>query len=373
MKAIGMMSGTSIDGITVALVSTEPDGKDFKVEKYRTYPFSEKTRSLIIKTIAEGKAKEISFLNFYIGRLYAEYASKFIKEYGIDRSKVEVIGMHGQTIFHTDQKEKFGKFRISHSFQIGEPAFVAEKTGITVVSNFRAKDIAAGGSGAPLIPLFDFLVFAKKGKRIAVQNLGGIGNVTFLDGKSVSKVVAFDTGPCNMLLDGAVRILYVKNFDKDGKIARSGKTIKALFERLKKTPYLKKRPPKSAGRTEFGEVFLKKTVKGFESEQKANIIATLNKFVAFTICDSYNRFLKKPDYVILSGGGVFNKTLVSNIESCMNADVFLSDRFGIPAEAKEAGAFALYALRTIYKMSSNVRKATGAKRFVILGDITYAG
>ena len=374
MKAIGMMSGTSLDGITVALASTGLNGENFKILSFETYPFSKKIRAFIEKVIEKGGTEEISFLNFYIGKLYANAVKEFMEEKKISRKEIDVIGMHGQTVFHTEKTRSLCGISVKgHTLQIGEPAFVARETGLTVVSNFRPKDMAAGGKGAPLIPLFDFLVFSKKGKRIAVQNLGGIGNVTFLSGKKLSSVFAFDTGPCNMLLDGAMKLLYGKNFDKDGKIASSGKIIEKLFAELKKTPYLKKKPPKSTGRSEFGEHFLKKALKGFEKERKSDIIATLNKFVAFTIFKSYEDFLPEIDYAVLSGGGVFNKTLVSNIKNYLKVPVYVSDEFGVPAEAKEAGAFALYALRTIHGRFSDLPGATGAKEKQILGDITYAG
>ncbi len=372
MKAIGMMSGTSLDGITAALVETGVSGKNLKVLAYKTYPYTKCVQKLILDTIASGGVQEVSFLNFFIGKLYAETAKKFLKEFSISPSDVKVIGMHGQTVFHTAEKVRFGRFSLSHTLQIGEPAFVAAETGVTVVSNFRAKDIAFSGQGAPLIPMFDLLVFARKGKRIAVQNLGGIGNVTVLSGTDIGGVFAFDTGPCNMVLDGATRLLYGKSYDRNGAIARSGKVIDELFHKLAKTPYLKKRPPKSAGRTEFGDAFLKEMLKGFENARKKDIIATLNKFVAFTVFDAYKRFAGKLDYAVLSGGGVFNKTLVDNIKEYLEVPVYFSDKFNIPAEAKESAAFALYALRTLYKLPSNVKKATGASKETILGVITYA-
>jgi len=372
MKAIGMMSGTSLDGITIALVETGISGKNLKVILYKTYPYSKSVQQLILDTIARGGVREISFLNFFIGKLYAHFAKRFLKDFSIKLGDVKVIGMHGQTVFHSGEKTRFGKFSLSHTFQIGEPAFVAAETGITVVSNFRAKDVAFSGQGAPLIPMFDFLVLSRKNKRIAVQNLGGIGNVTVLNGTDINGVFAFDTGPCNMILDGAMRLLYGKKFDRDGKVARSGKVIDALFEKLARTPYLKRQPPKSAGRAEFGERYLKEMLKGFENARKADIISTLNRFVAFTISDAYRRFIGKIDYVVLSGGGVFNKTLVDNIKMYLSVPVYMSDAFNIPAEAKESAAFALYALRTLYKLPSNIKRATGASKETILGVITYA-
>jgi len=371
MKAIGMMSGTSLDGITTALIDSKLNGKNLKVISYKTYPFSKKVQKLILDTIRDGKVKEISFLNYFIGTLYADTAKQFMKDFAIDPKEVKVIGMHGQTIFHIGEKVKFGKYSFSHTLQIGEPAFVSAETGITVVSNFRAKDIALGGQGAPLIPMFDFLVFARKNKRIAVQNLGGIGNVTVLNGLNKDKVFAFDTGPCNMILDGAMRMLYGKRYDKDGEIANSGKIIDKLFAKLTQIDYLKKKPPKSTDRAEFGDQFVSKIIEEFKNEKKEDLIATLNKFVAFTIFDSYKRFVGPVDYVIVSGGGAFNKTLIKNIKDYLKVPVYLSDEFGVPSEAKEAAAFAMYALRTLYKLPSNLKKATGASKETILGDITY--
>ncbi len=366
MNAIGMMSGTSLDGITVALVSTMPDGADFKVIAFKTYPFAKDIKEKIKNTIENGKTESLAYMNFLIGKLYAETLTTFIKEFEIERSKIYAVGMHGQTVFHSTEK-----FPFPVTLQIGEPAFVAYESGIDTVANFRAKDIAAGGQGAPLIPFFDFLIFSKYGKNFAVQNLGGIGNVTYVP-KNKNGVMAFDTGPCNMLLDSATEMLFGKEFDRNGEIAAKGNIIEPLLKELKAHPYLSKKPPKSTGRSEFGTEFTKQILKKFENKKKEDIIATLNFFVAFTIKYAYEKFLGEIDTVILSGGGAKNETLVKNVRKLTGKEVVLSDKFGIPSEAKEAAAFALYAIRTKMKLPSNLPNATGAKRKAIIGEITYA-
>ena len=370
--AIGMMSGTSLDGITVAMIKSGLKGENFSVEAWKNYPFSKNMQKTLLETIERGNAHDISLMNYTTGKLYASALKKFFKEFSIDSNRIAVVGMHGQTIFHTDKRERVGQFSVNHTLQIGESAFIAEAFHIDTVSNFRARDIAAGGNGAPLMPFFDYLVFSRYRKRFAVQNLGGIGNVTYVNGTGERNVVAFDTGPCNMILDGAMRMLFDKPFDNEGRIAQSGRVNKKVLKRIiKYTRYLRKPPPKSAGRKDFGEAYLRKIVSFFEGGEKADIIATLNRFVAFTISDAYRRFLGEVDTVVLSGGGALNKKLVSNIKELTEKEVVLSSDFYIPVFAKEAAAFALYALRTKYRLPSTLPHVSGAKEPAVLGVIAY--
>jgi anhydro-N-acetylmuramic acid kinase len=366
MKAIGIMSGTSLDGITVSLIESGLDGENFKVLNYKTYPFEESLKDLIRDVSERGTTKDISNLHYKLGKLYAEVVSEFIKDLGIDTSSIEVIGLHGQTIYHED--------RVS-TLQIGEPSYLAVETHIDVVSNFRAKDIALSGNGAPLIPYFDYLVF-KDFAPIVLQNLGGISNLTFVKDKDINNVIAFDIGPSNMLLDGLSKALFDVPYDEDGRLASNGKINDEVLSYLLSHPYLKRNPPKSAGRNEFGDEFLKEILNEFYYSNKINkfdLIATANFFVAYSIYDAYKRFLGEvPPVVVLSGGGSKNRTLVSNLKKLLgNTELKFSDDFGIPSESKEASAFALYALRTKYRKKCGIPTTTGAKDMSIWGCITY--
>ena len=287
------------------------------------------------------------------------------------------IGSHGQTVWHIPGRA---------TLQLGEPAVIAERTGASVVSNFRARDIAAGGQGAPLVAFVDALLLTHPTKTRAVQNIGGIANVTYLRptqpspavrGKAREKAFAFDTGPGNMLMDDAVRRMTngAQQRDVDGAIAARGQVSSELFEELMEQPFLHQPPPKTTGRELFGAQFGKQVwntgaARGLRDE---DMVATLTMFTAFSIAQAYRVFLPAlPDEVIVSGGGARNRTLLRMLREQLepNARVLLSDEVGIPSEAKEALAFALLAYETAHGRPSNLPAATGAKRAVVLGDVT---
>ncbi|MGC8576080.1 MAG: anhydro-N-acetylmuramic acid kinase [Caldisericum sp.] len=363
MKAIGIMSGTSLDGVTISLIDSLEDARDLKVLHYKTYPYDAQLK-LRIKEISErGIVGEVSDLNYELGELFSKLLERFLNEFGIDSSDIFVVGLHGQTIYHNDG--------IS-TLQIGEPAFIALRNHIDVVSNFRAKDIVLSGTGAPLIPFFDFLYF-KRFSPIALVNLGGISNITFIPDEDPQSVIAFDMGPCNMVLDYASQVLFGSDFDKNGEFAKKGKIIEEMLDFLKGNEFIIRNPPKSAGRNEFGEAFMKDLLERFNYIDRFDFIATLNQFVAFAIWYSIETFIKsKPKYVVLSGGGANNKTLVNNLKRLLKGiELKLSDEFGLPSEAKESVAFALYAMRSKLKLKSHLPQTTGSKSQYIMGEITY--
>lgn len=347
MRALGLMSGTSADGVSLALV----DGK--RVVDYKTYPYS---RSLQKRILAAPKAEatELCRLDFELGRLYASAAKRFLGS-----RRVDVVGSHGQTIVHLPDD------RFPSTLQIGEASFLAEALKVPVVSDFRPRDIAAGGQGAPLIPFFDEFLFGNGPKR-ALQNVGGIANVAVV-GKGV-KTYGFDTGPGNCLLDLAVSKLTRGRmaFDRGGKLALAGWADLALVGRLSSAPYFKKRPPKSLDRGTFGEAYLKNNFLN-RRWRLEDLAATLTMLTAKTIADAAPKGVAE---MIVSGGGALNNAMLRALRILLAPmRVRTIDEFGIPALAKEPAAMAVMAMRAIKRKTNHCPRATGARSARILGKI----
>ncbi len=356
--AIGLMSGTSGDGVSLALGSF--NSTDFELLAYQTFPFP----ADIQKKILQGptlKTPEISRLNMSLGHFFAGSTLKFLRKNKINPSKVSVIGSHGQTIYHGPYENP------SNTFQIGEPSIIAEQTGIPVAADFRVRDIAAGGQGAPLIPFFDHHFFGGK-KVTALQNIGGIANVTVV-GKSV-RPLAFDNGPGNCLVD-----LWIQKqtkgrmkFDVGGKIAKRGTVDLNVVRIMGSHPYFKIKPPKSTGREVFNERFIPPSLK---KQSLEDCLATLTYFTAHTIHESYRKFISKPvSEIIVSGGGALNLTLMDHLKKFFTGtSVRTIADYGIPVQAKEPLAFAFFGLRAIEGKINHLPEGTGAKRATILGKI----
>jgi len=360
MRIIGLMAGTSADGVDAAAV--EIKGTQVKILAFDIFAFAPKVRQKILE-LGEQKSftpGEISDFNFQLGGIFADAVLKLCKKHKINPATIDAVGSHGQTIFHRPAKS---------TFQIGEPSIIAYKTGITTVADFRPKDIAAGGQGAPLVPFADYFLF-KSEKNRAIQNIGGIANVTFLPANcKPSDIIAFDTGPGNMLIDRFVflRTKGKQNFDKDGKMAARGKINQKILSQMLAEPYFKLKPPKSTGRELFGKAYADAFYKKLPSE---DIIATATAFTAVSIAEAYRKFLPKmPDEIILCGGGAKNKTLVDMLYGQTGSKILFTDDFGISSDAKEAVSFAILAYATINKIPNNVPSATGAKKSVVLGKI----
>ena len=346
MLAVGLMSGTSADGISAALVRIGP-GRAVRILRQLTIPFSRAEQARIL-ALRDATVAELSEANFSLGRRFADAARRVMRG-----SRPRVIGSHGQTVWHAPGR---------HTLQIGEPSLIAEATGVDVVADFRPRDIAAGGQGAPLVPFFDDFVFGGTRRRRCLLNIGGIANVTLVGGGR--RPVAFDTGPGNCLIDDTVRRLTGgrETFDRGGRRARVGRIDGQLLERLLAHPYFRKRPPKSTGRELFGPGFV-------PARPSDNTIATLTVFTAVTIADAIRR-LSAPSEIIVSGGGVFNATLMKHLEWLFApARVVSSDTVGLPPLAKEPAAFALLAARAIQGLPNTVPSATGARRAVVAGKI----
>jgi anhydro-N-acetylmuramic acid kinase len=361
---LGLMSGTSADGVSIAAITVKP----FRVIACKTYPYSGELQAAIISA-PQLDAHGLSLLNFSLGKIFAEKTVLFLKEHHIAAKDVEVAGSHGQTICHYPQE------KLPHTFQLGEPSFIAEMAGIPVVSDFRPRDMAAGGEGAPLVPFMDEYLFGG-GKPKLLQNIGGIGNVA-VAGKGI-KTFGFDTGPGNCLMDDAVA-QYTKSkmtFDRNGKFAAAGTPDKKLVEKWLKLPFFAQKPPKSLDRAQFNRVFLRSNFKGINSSNINNVLSTLNYFTAAAIAQSVKRFIMpkaKAVEMIVSGGGALNPVLMRNIADLLSPiKVAASSAYGLDELAKEPACFALMAHLAYNGKTNHCPQATGAAGKRILGKITPA-
>ncbi|MFB3776111.1 MAG: anhydro-N-acetylmuramic acid kinase [Bryobacteraceae bacterium] len=361
MIVAGIMSGTSLDGIDVALVDIK--GRRFRVLDFWTVPYPARVRQALLKA---SSAAEIARLHFLLGELYAEAVAK-------SKPRPELIACHGQTIHHEGEPVRFLGRKIASTLQIGAAAVIAERTGIAVVSDFRPRDIAAGGRGAPLVPFVDYLLFRHPRRTRVALNIGGIANVTIIPaGARPDEVVAFDTGPGNMVIDALVEEYTGGRctFDKDGKFAAEGCVDKALLARLLAAPYYRKRPPKTAGREQYGRAFVERLLG--TRRPMVDLVATAAVLTAATIALGIRRFAPGPvDEVIVSGGGARNPAIMGHLAAFLpGVAIASSSAFGIESDAKEAIAFAILGYQTWRGRPSNLPSATGARHAVMLGSIT---
>ncbi|MBM7585615.1 anhydro-N-acetylmuramic acid kinase [Bacillus pakistanensis] len=376
--AVGLMSGTSVDGIDAALVTIEGSGTNTKVElvHFVTTSFSPDLKERIFQAMSENQSTSalICSLNFELGEVFANAVKQVCKEAHIPLDKLSFIGSHGQTIYHQPFQTKD---TFPSTLQIGEPSIIAYHTKTKVVSNFRSMDMAAGGEGAPLVPYSDYLLYRSNSHGRALQNIGGIGNVTVLPKKpSLQNVFAFDTGPGNMVIDGLCERLQGIPFDKGGMIASKGMVHDTLAQNWLEweSDFFNKTPPKSTGREMFGEVFVNKIIQENHHLANEDLIATATYLTALSIANAYKKFVF-PTHdiyeVIVAGGGSFNRTLLHWLRELLpHQEVKVQEDIGFSSEAKEAVAFALLANETLNGNPGNVPNATGASEPVILGSIT---
>jgi len=376
---VGLMSGTSCDGVDVAFVEIERSGQkiEFQLRHFSEIPFDPEFRSrlLALAEVETSRIDQLCITNFELARVYTEAIRAAATEASIPLEDIDLIGSHGQTIHHLPE---YGA-----TLQIGEPSIIAESLGVPVVADFRPMDVAAGGQGAPLIPYVDYLLLRDGRNGRAIQNIGGIGNVTWLPpGCSPEQVIAFDTGPGNMLLDALMTKLTAgeETFDDRGESAARGRACPDLLNELLAHPYFEYPPPKSTGRELFGQEFVETVL------EKANVLdlsdhdimATATAFTVESIRLSYERFLLPNgpiDEIIVSGGGAKNQTIMHGLQSAFQdrSRVTTSDEFGLPSSAKEAIAFAILASETIDGRPNNLPSATGADRPVVLGKVVWGG
>ncbi|WEG14936.1 anhydro-N-acetylmuramic acid kinase AnmK [Pullulanibacillus sp. KACC 23026] len=371
------MSGTSLDGVDAALVKIEEEEDSLKAKLIEFYQADMPSHlKEEIKRSMDPQTSRIDLLcslNFKLGYWFAEAVKKVCEAANFPIEELDLVGSHGQTLYHIPKSE--GNLSRS-TLQLGEPSIIAYETGALVLSNFRPMDMAAGGEGAPLVPYTDYLLFRSEKYR-ALQNIGGISNVTVLPAfASIDDVSGSDTGPGNMIIDElCVRLLGVP-FDNEGRVAAKGKVHSDLLEELLQHPFLKRKPPKSTGREDFGEAFVDQLLAKWNQRLGNNdLIATATQFTASSIAHFYENYLfpyHPIQEVIISGGGASNHTLVRMIQELLpNCRVLVQEDLGFCSQAKEAIAFAVLAYETYHKRCGNIPKATGAKERVILGQITY--
>ena len=385
MLVLGLMSGTSADGIDVALarISGAPPRLGAKLLGHTSISFPPAIRKEILR-VAEQQtitAGELSQLNFRLGALFADTALAACRRFHISPRRVSLIGSHGQTIFHQGRPVPFYGRPTASTLQIGEPSVIAARNGITTVGDFRPSDIALGGQGAPLVPYADYLLYGHPKFGRASLNLGGIANITVLPANArPSRVFAFDTGPGNMLIDALVHHFSRgrKRFDENARLASQGRSLPGILDEMMRDPYLKLAPPKSTGREYYGHAYVQKLLAiGRRHRAKpADLIRAATIFTALTVVDALNCFVlpkTKIHQLIVSGGGAHNPLIVAQLGAALpGIEVFPSSRLGIPVDAKEAFAFALLAYETLHQRPANLPSATGARGPAILGKISYA-
>jgi anhydro-N-acetylmuramic acid kinase len=383
MIVAGVMSGTSADGINVALVkigertSGGRQGPPYTMLGHAEYPYPKPVRNFVLGAMNTQHASvaDLARLNFLLAELYAEAVLTTQKKFSV---QAELIGCHGQTLYHQGEAAAFLGRKIAVTWQTGEGAVVAARVGVPVVSDFRPADMAAGGKGAPLVPFLDYRLYSDAAMGRVVQNIGGIANLTAIPaGASVEGLLAFDTGPGNMVMDAVTIRLFNKPYDRGGRIAASGVVLEKVVTGLLRASYFRRQPPKTAGREEFGREFAKRFLKLCGRARKQDVVATATLLTARSIIDAVQKFvLPRSSFgeFVVSGGGAKNLALMKMLESGLSPHglkVRSTDEFGLPAQAKEAVAFALLAHETWHRRPSNVPAATGAKRPAILGKISY--
>jgi anhydro-N-acetylmuramic acid kinase len=383
MIVAGVMSGTSADGINVALVRLTSSLRNrrrtlaFHFLAHAEYAYPKQVRRAVLAAMNSTKASvaDLARLNSLLAELYADALLATQRHFHL---KAELVGCHGQTLYHQGEAARFLGRKLAVTWQTGEGAVVAARVGVPVVSDFRPADMAAGGKGAPLVPFLDFLLYRDSRVGRIVQNIGGIANFTVVPaGASPHQIMAFDTGPGNMVIDAATQRLFGKPYDRDGRIAASGAVLDRVISDVLRGPFFRRKPPKTAGREQFGREFTQEFIRGCGRVDTRDIVATATALTARSIVDALKRFVPRTSTyrdLIVSGGGASNPTLMAMLANevrPLGLQLRSSDEFGLPSEAKEAAAFALLAFQTWNRQPSNMPAATGAKRPAILGKISY--
>jgi anhydro-N-acetylmuramic acid kinase len=378
---IGLMSGTSTDGIDAVLVQIHGNGTSTKVHQvaFTTIPFPDTVRSRILSVASGtfGGSEELCRLNFLLGELSAEACIAVCALAGITPSSIDLVGSHGQTVFHAPVPSEYLGRTFASTLQIGEASVIAERLGCLVVSDFRVRDTAARGQGAPLVPYTEYLLYQDPTRTVAMQNLGGIGNITILpQGGGLDDIIAFDTGPGNMVMDALTSIITnnASRFDFNGELAAAGTVQLDLIAWMLDDPYLSESIPKTTGRERYGAAYVKALV---ETAQRMRIslvdtLATANRFTAETIRIGLDRHCSiKPTRMVVGGGGSLNPVLMANIQDCLpDCEVLSNEDLGLDSSAKEAVAFAILANEAIHGIPNNAPKATGAAHPVVMGKIS---
>jgi anhydro-N-acetylmuramic acid kinase len=384
MTVAGLMSGTSADGIDAAIVRIEPRGGELSLTLlgHASFPFDRRLRQAVLDAMNAPSiaTAELARLNWRLGQAYSEALAGTLKQIPC---RLDLIGCHGQTIYHQPKAHPYAGRMVACTWQIGEMALLAAQSRVPVVSNFRPADMVAGGQGAPLVSLLDYILFRHKSRGRVLQNLGGIGNLTAIPPNAkAAQVLAFDTGPGNMVIDQLMQRLFKKNYDAQGKCAARGNVIEPVVHSMLRRRFFLEHPPKTAGREQFGLAYTQDFLAACRKAgaKAEDTIATATALTAESVRLGYVRFVKArmrraPVDFIVSGGGAKNGTLMRMLREALEplgATVEVSDALGLPSQAKEAAAFALLAYQTWHRRPGNVPAATGASRPAILGGITHA-
>lgn len=375
---IGLMSGTSLDGIDAALVEIQGNGADTGLKQldFLTVPFPSGLREVLLRNSQSDTSDvaDISRLNFLLAHLYSDAVIELCRHAGIGIEDVDLIGSHGQTIQHLpDHLQMFGK-NAAATLQIGDPSVLAKLTNTVTVGDFRVADVALGGQGAPLVPYFDYIMFRSDAATRGLLNIGGIANITYLSkGCGPDDVLAFDTGPGNMIVDQLTKEFFGKDYDADGKVAGSGTVQGDIIDALMTDDFVRMSPPKSTGREKYGKTFVSSLLVRYGDRRKEDLIATVTEFTAMSVYVNYLLFLKvKGDVeeLYVSGGGAHNSFMLKSLRDHFgDAKIMKAEDIGISSDAKEAICFAVLANETISGNSANLRQVTGASRNTLLGKI----
>ena len=378
MIVAGVMSGTSADGIDVALVRLMGRGFRTRLEllAHKAFPYPAPVRRKVLAAMNAKSASvaDLARLNFLLAELYSD---AILATQRSARLKCELVGCHGQTLYHQGDAQLFLGRKLAVTWQTGEGSLIAERIGVPVVSDFRPADMVAGGKGAPLVPFLDYVLYRHRRRGRIVQNIGGIGNLTAIPARAKpEQVVAFDTGPGNMVIDALAERLLGRRYDMDGRVSAKGEPIERVIHQVLASPFFWQKPPRTAGREQFGDDFVTWFQRRCGKASKEDMLATATALTARTIATSVEMVMKRGkfrDYVV-SGGGAKNPTLMRMIEeqlAPMKLRVQTTEDLGLPVDAKEAVAFALLAYQTWRRQPGNIPSATGAKRPAILGKVSY--
>jgi len=380
LNALGLMSGTSADGLDIAHIVIDPRKSEtaFELENFKTYHYSSDVKCKILDVAAPngGNIEDVCRMNIFLGHLYSRLVLDYLNETKTTSAEIDFIGSHGQTVCHLPKKITEHEIIYGSTLQIGDPSVIANQTGIITVGDFRVADVALGGEGAPLVPIFDYLLFHNPKNNRLLLNIGGIANFTFLPSTcKFSKILAFDTGPGNVLIDSVAQHFFRVPFDRDGLIARKGIVQSGFLEYLLKDEYFSRKPPKSTGREKFAGAFLQRVL-DYSQKKKINpedILSTITDLTAKTIFEAAEKFLPtniKLDELIVSGGGTNNYFLLDRLRYYFSkTKILISDDLGLPSDAKEATCFAILAYQTLLNKPTNLPSVTGASHQTLLGKI----
>ncbi len=375
---VGLMSGTSVDGIDAAMAEIQGNGTGVRMRQvdFITVPFPEGFKEFVLRNSQAGTSgvADIARLNFLIAQLYADAVLQLCGHAGVKPQDVDLIGSHGQTIHHLPRAERmFGK-DVSATLQVGDPSVLAKLTGIVTVGDFRVGDIALGGQGAPLVPYFDYILFRSDEKSRALLNIGGISNITYLPkGCGTQDVLAFDTGPGNMLVDQLMKKMFNRDFDEGGSVAKAGTIQGDMIDWLMTDEFVRMSPPKSTGREHYGEPFVTSLLEKYRGRLDEDVIATVSEFTPVSVYANYLLFLKAKggiDELFVSGGGAHNGYMLDSLKNHFGGvRVAPAEGIGISSDAKEALCFAVLANELISGNAANLPSVTGASRGTLLGKI----